>query len=69
MSLPDRFKSRLPRNKTREELDEHYKSIESVGLEKGDLLAMIIAAFITFMPILIIAMVVFYGLIWLLFLR
>jgi len=66
MGLLDRFIARLPKKKTREELDEHYKNIE---LEKGDLPAMIIAAFITFFPVLIVAMVVFYGLIWLLFIR
>ena len=66
MGLLDRFVARLPKKKTREELDEHYKKIE---LEKGDLPAMIIAAFITFFPVLIIAMVVFYGVIWLLFIR
>ena len=63
MFFPDKLKLRLPKQKTKEELDEHYKNIE---LEKGDLPAMIIAAFITFLPILIIAMIVFYGLLWLL---
>ena len=66
MFFPDRLKLRLPKQKTKEELDEHYKNIE---LEKGDLPAMIIAAFITFLPILIIAMIVFYGLLWLLISR
>jgi len=66
MYIPEWFKNRLPKKKTREELDEHYDSIE---LEKGDYLAMVIAAFITFFPILIIAMVVFFGVLWLLFIR
>ena len=66
MGLIDRYIARLPKKKTKEELDEHYKKVE---LEKGDLPAMIIAAFITFFPVLIIAMVVFYGVIWLLFMR
>jgi len=60
------FKNRLPKKKTKEELDEHFKNIE---LEKGDFPAMVIAAFITFFPVLIIAMLVFYGVLWLLFLR
>ena len=66
MGLIDRYIARLPKKKTKEELDEHYKKVE---LEKGDLPAMIIAAFITFFPVLVIAMVVFYGVMWLLFMR
>jgi len=64
--LPERIKERLPKKKTREELNEHYDNVE---LEKGDFLAMCIAALITFMPVLIIALVAFYGLLWLLFIR
>ena len=66
MIFPEPFRNRLPKNKTKEELDEHYKNVE---LEKGDFLAMVIAAFITFLPVLIAAMLVFYGLLWLLFIR
>lgn len=40
----------LPRNKTKEELDAHY---EQMDLEKGDMLAMILAGFITFVPVLL----------------
>jgi len=67
MFIPKRIKEILAKTKTKtkEELDEHYKNIE---LEKGDFLAMVIAAFITFLPVLIIAMVVIYGLMWILFL-
>ena len=61
-----KLRSLAPPKKTKEELDEHYKNVE---LEKGDLPAMIIAAFITFLPILIVVMAVVYGLVWLLFLR
>ena len=61
MFFPKRLKDILKKEKTKEELDEHYKNIE---LEKGDFLAMVIAAIITFLPILIIAMTVIYGLIW-----
>ncbi len=42
---PDLFK-----NKSKKELDEHYNNLQ---LEKGDLPAMIIAALITFGPIII----------------
>jgi len=59
--LSDRFKA-VFKKKTNEELDEHYDNIE---LEKGDFLAMMIAAFITFIPVLIIVLAVFFGIIWL----
>ena len=64
MIIPSKFKEMLNKpKKTEEELDEHYKNIK---LEKGDFLAMVIAAFITFLPVLIIAMVIIYGLLWIL---
>jgi hypothetical protein len=66
MIFPERFRKRLAKKKTKEELDKHYDGIE---LEKGDFAAMVIAAVVTFLPVLIIAMVFIYGLIWLLFLR
>jgi len=62
MSMFSRFSERMPKRKTKEELDEHY---ENVKLEKGDFLAMVIAAFITFFPVVIVAMVVIFGLMWL----
>ena len=58
----DRFKSLLSKSKTPEQLKEHYDNIE---LEKGDFLAMVIAAFITFMPVLLISLALLFGLIWL----
>ena len=59
--LSDRFKA-VFRKRTKEELDEHYDKIE---LEKGDFLAMLIAAFITFVPVILIVLVVVFGIIWL----
>jgi len=56
-----RLREALFKKKTKEELDEHYDSIE---LEKGDFLAMVIAALITFLPVLFIALVVVFGLMW-----
>jgi hypothetical protein len=53
----------LAKDKTPEELEEHYKGME---LEKGDLPAMLIAAIITFLPVSLIAMAVIYGALWLL---
>jgi hypothetical protein len=64
--ISNRFKALLSKNKTPEQLKEHYDNIE---LEKGDFLAMVIAALITFLPVLIIASIVVYGLIWLFVMR
>ena len=66
MLFPERLKSLLPKKKTNQQLDEHYEKIE---LEKGDFLAMVIAAFITFIPVLIVILVVFFGILWLVFIR
>ena len=63
MRFYNRMIKTLGKPKTKEELDEHYKGMD---LEKGDFTAMLIAAIITFLPVAIIAMVVIYGLIWLL---
>jgi len=62
--ITSRFKEILGKKKTKEELDKHYDSIE---LEKGDFPAMVIAALITFLPVVLIAMTVIFGLLWLLF--
>ena len=64
MIIPKRFNEFLAKDKSKEELDEHYKDIE---LEKGDFTAMVIAAIVTFLPVLVIAMAFVYGLAWLLF--
>jgi len=64
--IPEKFKAILSKNKTKKELDEHYDNIE---LEKGDFLAMVIAAIITFLPVLIIILLVFFGAIWLFLIR
>jgi len=70
--FPERFREilrKLSKKKTKGELDEHYSSIEKIGLEKGDFLAMLIAAAINFFPVLIIAMVFIYGLLWIFVIR
>ena len=64
--LPERFKQVFRNKKTQEELDEHYNNLE---LEKGDYPAMVIAALLTFLPVLLIAMGIIYGIAWLFFLR
>ena len=63
----NRFKEILGRNKSKDELDKHYKKMEELQLEKGDFPAMVIAAIITFLPVLLIAMAIVFGLLWLLF--
>jgi len=62
--LPERFKQAFRNKKTKEELDKHYDEIE---LEKGDFPAMVIAALITFLPVLLIALLVLFGTMWLFF--
>jgi len=63
--LPDRLKE-VFRKKNKDELNEHYEKLE---LEKGDFLAMVIAGLITFIPVLIIILLVFFGTLWLFFIR
>ena len=60
------FKKRLPKEKSKEELDEHY---DKMDLEKSDFPAMLIAAFLTFEPVILIIFIVFYGILWFIFLR
>jgi len=66
MFIPERLKQALPKSKSKKDLDKHYKEMEQLELEKGDFTAMVIAALITFLPVLIIALVVIFGLMWLL---
>ena len=63
----ERFTRLLGKKKTKEELNEHYDKMEQLELEKGDFLAMVIAAFITFLPVLIIALAIVFGIAWLFF--
>ena len=62
--FPSRLREIIGKKKTKEELDEHYDKIE---LEKGDFLAMVIAALITFLPVLIIAMLIIFGIMYIFF--
>jgi len=64
--LAEKFKSLL-KKKTPEQLDTHYNEMEKAEPEKGDFLAMVIAAFITFLPVLIVTLAVIFGVIWLFF--
>ncbi len=49
-------RSKIFKEKTKEELDEHYNNIQ---LEKGDLLAMLIAALIVFLPVVVIISLIY----------
>ncbi|QNN60115.1 hypothetical protein H9L01_06995 [Erysipelothrix inopinata] len=60
------FKYRKKKLLTEEEIDAKFKDVE---LEKNDTKAMIIAALITFLPVMVMLMVIFYGAIWLIFMR
>lgn len=65
-----RLRERLPKKRSPEEEEEHFRRIESMGgLEKNDFLAMLIAATLTVvLPILAILAMIF-GVIYLVFLR
>ncbi len=66
MSLFQKYKDRLPKQKSKEELDKHYDGLE---LEHGDKFAMLVAAFLTIgLPILGMLGAI-YLVIWLVFLR
>ncbi len=54
----DKFRSKMPKQKTEKELDKRYEEIE---LEKGDLLAMLIAAIITFGPLILVVSLIYVG--------
>ncbi len=48
--------------------DDNLKKIQEFEFEKNDILAIILAGMITILPIVILVLLLFYGLIWLLFL-
>ncbi len=57
-SLLDWWKKRLPKERTQEELDEHYDRMEQMDLEKGDFFAMVVGAFMELWPVLLIVAVI-----------
>lgn len=65
----EKLKRLLPRGKSKEDLEEHYKRLENVELEKNDMLAMMIAAIITVVLPILLLLGAIYGLIYLLFIR
>ncbi len=54
MILLEKWKKRLPAEKTPQELDAHYSRMEKLELEKGDYLAMVLGAFLAFAPLLLV---------------
>ncbi len=65
--LLKKLQALLPKGKSKEELDEHYRRMEQIELEKGDFPAMLIAAFITIgLPLLVIVGAL-YGVVYLMF--
>lgn len=63
-----RLRERLPKKHSEEEVDDHFRKIESAGgLEKNDYLAMLIAAFLTLGLPLLLMIAVVYGVIYMLF--
>lgn len=59
-------KKRKQKLLTEEEIQEKFKDVE---LEDSDVTAMIIAALITFVPVVLLMLFAVYGIIWLIFLR
>ncbi len=58
------LRERLPKDKSEEELREFREKSET---EKNDLAAMLIAAFITIAPFVLLPVLIIFGLIWLMF--
>ncbi len=59
MAILERWKKRLPKEKTQEELDAHYDKMEQLELEKGDYFAMFLGALMAFWPLILIVAAIF----------
>ena len=62
------FRKKVDRVLDVKKIEERHKTEEKLPLEKNDLLAMLIAATIVFLPVILILIGMVYGLMWL-FLR
>jgi hypothetical protein len=62
------FRKKIERALDVKKIEERHKKEEKLPLEKNDLLAMLIAAFIVFLPVLLLLIGIVYGIMWL-FLR
>ena len=58
MAFLERWKSRLPKEKTQEELDEYYDRIEEMDVGKGEFFAMFVGAWMALWPILVMVAVI-----------
>jgi hypothetical protein len=65
----ERLRRLLPKSKSKEELEEHYRRLENVELEKNDLMAMMIAALVTIVLPILLLIAAIYGLVYFLFVR
>lgn len=54
---------------TKEEIEDYERKLKDTQFEKGDITAMIIAAMITFIPMMLVVLGVMVFVIWLFFLR
>ena len=59
MAILERWKKRLPREKTQQELDEYYDEIEKLELDKTDYFAMFLGALMAFWPLILIVAAIF----------
>ena len=59
MAILERWKKRLPREKTQKELDEYYDEIEKLELDKSDYFAMFLGALMAFWPLILIVAAIF----------
>lgn len=58
MAFLERWKSRLPKEKTEEELNEHYDRMEQMELDKGEYFAMLVGAWMALWPVLLIVAII-----------
>ncbi|NCC12863.1 MAG: hypothetical protein EOM32_05750 [Spirochaetia bacterium] len=59
------FQRKIKRVLDVENLEKRHQKEPKEALEKGDLLAMIISAFIVFTPVILVMIGILYGLLWL----
>lgn len=59
------FRKKIERVLDVKKIEERHKKEEKLPLEKNDLLAMLIAALIVFLPVLLLLIGIVYGIMWL----
>lgn len=58
MAFLSRWKDRLPKEKTEEELEAHYDRMDEMEFEKSDFVAMMLGAWMALWPILVMVAVI-----------